>query len=90
MSSLKEVLSDWMDIDDAAFDLAICLGILDPDANYQTDYKWVFWTRNPTGDRLYAILDFLVEQNILLKRYEPDYQYKWNPDQLIPEKAMAE
>jgi uncharacterized protein YaiE (UPF0345 family) len=40
----------------------------------------VFWSRHPIGDLLFNTLDALVDAGVLMKRDEPDFQYRWNPD----------
>ncbi len=46
---------------------------------FQTRAKHVFWSTNPVGNMLYAMLDQMVAVGILEKRDEPDFQYRWNP-----------
>lgn len=75
--NLKIYLSEWTDIDISAWYLAIVLGILE-DQNSFSNNKWVFWSENSLGNSLFKFLDDLVKIGVLLKRDEPDFQYKWN------------
>ncbi|GAA1654594.1 hypothetical protein GCM10009828_100150 [Actinoplanes couchii] len=43
-------MSAWHDGDGAAYELAVALGVLPPDAF--AEHKWVFWAANPFGDGL--------------------------------------
>jgi hypothetical protein len=76
--SLRESLADWMDWDGAAFNLAVCVGLMN-DATFQTRSKHVFWSQNETGELLFRMLDQLVAAGVLETRTEPDRQYRWNP-----------
>jgi hypothetical protein len=78
-TNLKQSLSDWTDIDIAQYRLAVSLGLM-PDGAWHAGAKGVFWTDNPMGNALAAILDTLTDANVLEKRDEPDFQYRWNPD----------
>jgi hypothetical protein len=76
---LPEHLRDWVDWDGAAYWLAITLGLMkDEPGLFQTRAKHVFWSANPVGEMLYAMLDQMVAAGILEKRDEPDFQYRWN------------
>lgn len=78
--SLAERLHDWVDWDGAAYWLAVSLGLMrDEPGLFQGRAKHVFWSNNPVGDMLYAMLDQMVDMGILEKRDEPDFQYRWNP-----------
>jgi hypothetical protein len=79
MQTLKEALQDWTDIDIAGYHLAQCLGLMAPNVNFQVRAKHVFWSDNLVGNMLGHILEELVQEGILEKRDEPDYQYRWNP-----------
>ena len=77
--SLPERLRDWLDWDSAAYWLAISLGLMkDEPGLFQGPAKHVFWSNNPVGNMLYAMLDQMVAVGILEKRDEPDFQYRWN------------
>jgi hypothetical protein len=80
LQSLKEALADWTDIDVAQYAVAICLGLMSPNVPFPPGVKGVFWTNDPIGELLYHILENLTGANILEKRDEPDYQYRWNAD----------
>ena len=76
---LKTRLKEWTDWDGARMDLAICLGLMTHETNYQTDAKHVFWSNNPVGNMLYNTLQELVKIGVLEFRDEPDQQFCWNP-----------
>jgi hypothetical protein len=76
--TLKTSLTDWQDWDFAAYDLALCLGLMSPETSFTTKAKHVFWSVHPIGSFLYDMLDKMVELGILEMRDEPDLQYRWN------------
>jgi lactoylglutathione lyase len=76
--ALTAFLTDWTDIDVAAHQLAQCLGAL-PERSAMNDAKWVYWSNNPLGLELVALLDRLTALGLLEKRDEPDYQYRVAP-----------
>lgn len=76
--TLTAFLTDWTDIDVAAHELARCLGAL-PHRSAMADAKWVYWSNNPLGIELVALLDRLTVLGLLEKREEPDYQYRSAP-----------
>ena len=77
--SLSERLRDWVDWDGAAYWLAVSLDVMkDEPGLFQGRAKHVFWSNNPVGKMLYAMLDQMVAVGILEKRDEPDFQYRWN------------
>lgn len=76
INSLKKDFSNWIDIDFAQYILAKHLGIIDPDSTF-IKTKHLYWSDNEIGSKLIRILDFLVEQKLLIKRDEPDFQYQW-------------
>jgi hypothetical protein len=78
--SFPERLREWLDWDSAAYWLAIALGLMkDEPGRFQGPAKHVFWSNNPVGNMLYAMLDQMVAVGMLEKRDEPDFQYRWNP-----------
>ena len=78
IKTLKDALSEWQDIDGAAHDLAICLGLMDESVDFATDAKHVYWSKNPVGTALDQCLQELGKAGILEFRDEPDFQYRWN------------
>lgn len=74
--NLKHSLYDWTDIDVAQYRLGVVLGIFESHVSF-LEVKGVFWTDNPIGNALFRILEILTETDILEKRDEPDYQYRW-------------
>jgi len=78
-TQLKDLLSAWSDPDGAIFSLGVSLGLWPDDwLNYGLKYKWIFWSANPLGERLYDCLIKLVEVGMIIESEER--QYKWNPD----------
>ena len=77
--SLREALAEWTDWDWAGYELGICLGLMPP-APVFGRAKHVFWSRHPVGEALYRVLDQLVAVGVLVKRDDPDFQYRWNPE----------
>jgi hypothetical protein len=77
--SLRKTLENWVDTDGAAYLLACALGLMDQSVDFCTRAKHVFWTDDPIGNLLVGMLDEMVENEILEKRDEPDFQYRWNP-----------
>jgi hypothetical protein len=78
--TLKSRLLEWTDWDYAMYYLGIALGLIDESVPFATKAKHVFWTNNPVGVLLMGILDSMVVAGILLKRDEPDYQFRWNSE----------
>jgi hypothetical protein len=79
MDTLKTELADWQYWDTASYILSQNIGLMGSDVSrYQA--KHVFWSDNPVGNTLIAILNQLAEVGILEKRDEPDLQYRWNPE----------
>jgi hypothetical protein len=75
---LGTLLTDWTDIDAATHELARCLGVLPAHATI-ADAKWVYWSSNPLGTELVAMLERLTALGFLEKRDEPDQQYRIAP-----------
>jgi hypothetical protein len=80
IKNLKQTLNDWADIDVAQYYLAVSLGLMQPDFPFPGQAKHVFWSDNPIGNMLADMLDELTQVDVLQKRDEPDYQYRWNSD----------
>jgi hypothetical protein len=78
--TLREQLQDWTDWDHAMYRLGRSTGLFADSDVFATTLKHVFWTDNPVGVALVSFLDQLVAIGILLKRDEPDFQYRWNND----------
>jgi hypothetical protein len=77
--TLAASLADWTDADSAAHALARSLGLM-PDVSAMSDAKWVYWSNNPLGNELIALLDRLTVLGFLEKREEPDLQYRVHPE----------
>jgi hypothetical protein len=80
MNQLTDALNEWCDCDVAQYHLAVVLGVIAPDANFETGVKCIFWTDNPIGNYLFHTLNGLVSIGVLERREEPDCQYRWKPD----------
>lgn len=76
---LREALESWQDVDYAAYELAVVLGILDPETPFATDAKHVFWSRNELGDTLYGMLTALAKIGAL-EYNEAKMQSRWKLD----------
>ncbi len=79
MIGLRALLSDWTDWDVASYHVGQCLGLFLSSHSFATDCKHVFWTDNPVGNALMAILDELSERGVLEHRDEPECQFRWSP-----------
>ncbi len=78
--TLRVALQEWTDWDAAAYSVGVALGILNPETSpFSTKAKQVFWSANAVGAGLHDILQSLVSLGVLLRRGEPDDQYRWNP-----------
>ena len=73
---LSTSLREWTDWDTAGFHLGRALGLFERASWLET--KHIFWTDNPTGKMLHAMLGELVTSGILDRRDEPDDQYRWS------------
>jgi hypothetical protein len=79
MTDLRSALVEWTDFDGAEFEVAKCLGMFSPAATWGSeglDHKYLFWSANPIGDRLYEILARLVAMSVL--EINDDRQFRWN------------
>ncbi len=82
--TLKQKLDHWVDLDGAAYYLAISLGLMTEKDDFCTTVKWVFWSANPIGNMLYGLLVDLVKIGVLERndddqvRWNPEYQGEWN------------
>jgi hypothetical protein len=80
--TLKDQLQDWVDIDTAQHLMAVDFGLVEPSGEAYHKYKWVYWSENPIGKKLYDILMSLVEMGCLF--YDDEEQkVKWNNDYSI-------
>jgi len=76
MTSVRDDLRDWMDVDVAAYSLATKLGIWDP-AERGQNTKHVTWSSNQLGDALHDILMVLVRIGALEHDHE-EQRFRWN------------
>jgi len=78
--TLRLALEEWTDLDVAAYDLGIAVGLIDPQRSpFSTKAKHVFWSDNPVGNTLRDMLERLVTLGAIQRRDEPDVQqYRWN------------
>ncbi len=80
MQTLKELLNDWTEPEEAASYLAGLLGIV----AYEGDIKdyfskkkiGIFYTQNKHGSMIYNMLNQMVETGFLEK--EDEWYYRWN------------
>lgn len=74
---MQEHFKDWVDFDQAAFRIAVTLGLVDEKINpCAPGQKWIFWSNNPFGNALMGIITSLVEMQVLEENEEG--QYRWN------------
>jgi hypothetical protein len=79
MSTFKQDLQDWTDVDWAAFKLACHLGLME-DGDFQVKAKHVFYSNNDRiGEALGVILEELYHAGVLEQHLE-EPQYRWNPN----------
>lgn len=79
LRTLKQSLQMWTDVDGAAYELAVVLGLMDPASHpFHTNAKHVFWSSHPVGEALFQMLESLTKAGVLERRDEPDFQYRWN------------
>jgi hypothetical protein len=78
VTPLRACLTEWTDFDCAARALGISIGLFTPEQDLPLTLKHVFWSRNPVGEALNAMLMELVHAGVLL--YDDDLRFKWNPD----------
>jgi hypothetical protein len=73
---LSTTLREWTDWDVAGFCVGRSLGLFDRQSWLET--KHIFWTDNPAGKMLQAMLGELATSGILDRRDKPDTQYRWS------------
>jgi hypothetical protein len=74
--SLAEDLADWTEWDIAALRLAQAIGLFEGQ-DLATQVKGLLWTDNPLGRGLHDALLALADAHILMRRQEPDEQFRW-------------
>lgn len=82
MKTLKERLTDWQDFDVAAYELGVVLGLFsefgaEPGKDPWNGFKWILWSNNPIGYRLYEIIHQMTAVGMLLE--DEEGRRKWNP-----------
>lgn len=85
MSSLADTLSDWTDIDVAAYQIAIALNLIPPPSPGDGPYgfggrKHVFWTMNPLGNTLFQLIDQMVALGALEQHENDEQIVRWHPN----------
>ena len=83
MSYLAEQLSDWTDIDVAAWHLAVSLGLMQPPQPDAPAFafggrKDLFWTSNPLGDLMFRLLGDLQTLGAVEVHPKDDHLLRWN------------
>lgn len=80
MQTLKELLNDWTEPEDAAGFLAGLLGVIAYDGDIKDYFSknkiGVFYTDNKTSTMIYQMLEQMVEIGFLEKQDE--WAYRWN------------
>ncbi|NGO75218.1 hypothetical protein G6045_05910 [Streptomyces sp. YC504] len=71
----SEALEDWVDWDQAAYELGLSLGVLTADVPFSKS-KRIFWEDNPAGRALHATLLALVEAGLLESRNDYE-EFRW-------------
>jgi hypothetical protein len=74
--TLRDQLTDWVDVDVAEYHLACALGLITPDVEFATRAKHVFWSANPVGDVLHRMLEQLVSVGAL--ECDEELRYRWS------------
>jgi hypothetical protein len=77
--TLKERMTGWTDLEEAAFLLARSLGVMGPEVARMGDAKSVFWSKNKVGDALYRVLKELVDIGALVENENDSSLVKWSP-----------
>jgi len=73
----SQAVQTWTDFDITAYQLALCLGLLQPDTTFLAA-KHIFWTDNPLGNILHNLLKTLVQFGVL--EVNEEEQFRWNTD----------
>lgn len=80
MQTLKDLLNDWTEPEDAASFLAGLLGVITYDGDIKDYFSknkiGIFYTNNKTSKMIYHILEQMAEIGVLEK--EDDWAYRWN------------
>jgi hypothetical protein len=80
--TLRRSLADWSDADAASCRVAVALGVApDPGDKWQGwgGRQWLFWSANPLGEGLLAVLELLAASGVLEKN-ENKLMFRWNPE----------
>jgi hypothetical protein len=77
VTTLRDSLDAWQDVDSAEHTLATLLGIV-PATSAMHHYKWMYWSANPTGAALHECLMVLIRAGILESR-EGETEVRWSP-----------
>ena len=80
MRTLKSTLKKWTEIDIAAFELGVVLGLMPDDVEpFPESFKHVFWSSHDVGDALTGFLLNLVDAGVLERNLEDgNDQVRWN------------
>lgn len=79
MESLRKY-TEYTDVDIISYDICIMLGIIEPQYNFSTDCKHVFWSRHPVGEVIYYFILEMAKNGILEENPDDNTQYRWSPD----------
>ncbi|MGB0564619.1 MAG: hypothetical protein ACPGVO_22885 [Spirulinaceae cyanobacterium] len=80
---LKEEFQDWLDWDWAQFIIDKKLGLIGDDLDFGAA-KHRYWSNHKEGEMVMGILDLMAAYGILLRREEPDIQYRYNHERDRP------
>ena len=69
-------MTEWEDIDVIQHEIAVRLGIFEP-GSAMRDHKAVYWSKNPLGDALAAVVDALVSGGVLERHPGDDTALRW-------------
>ena len=76
MQGLQKRLHEWADVDVVMCELGIVLGLYPETSNTFNEMKWVFWTDNPAGRMLHAMVETLTALGALEVSGDGE-QYRW-------------
>ena len=86
MRTLRERLEDWVEVETAAFEVAVLLGLVRRDADLFRGADRFVWADSDVGDTLLAIVGTLIDGGILeaddpeettMVRFDPAFEAWW-------------
>lgn len=76
--TLKDYFQDWIDVDIALFYLYVLEGNCDDSWESFRENKHIFWTNNEICNRLFDLLLFMKENNILESKSESNDESEYD------------